>query len=141
MLNVKGMGMGGVSHPVPGGYRRSQPSERQGWTTRGTIVSTDVLDVTLQGCIANNNTVIGAHLETTSTHEIRPGLLEVATPTMRFVTIALVRCRDLFLGGGLISASGGTAGINRRIPTFERFWTPSFFAVKWASRSPRALPV
>lgn len=111
VLNAKGHG---ISLP-PGTWRLDavEASFNTGsGITHGTTVAGDVLDVTLTGCVARNNSGNGAYFETTSTAELRPKFIGGRYTDNAVRNIALARCRDVFLGGGLISSGGGTAGIN-----------------------------
>lgn len=111
VMNAKGHGIS----LAPGTWRLQGVSTTYNGgsgITHGTIASTDVLDVTLDGCVATNNTANGAYFETTTTGELRPKFIGGRYTDNAVRNIALARCRDTFLGGGLISASGGTAGIN-----------------------------
>lgn len=80
--------------------------------TNGTVITGDILDIELAGCVIMRNGSNGVYLETTSTGEIRPRILggKYTDNTVRNITLG--RCRDVYIGGGLISSGAGTAGIN-----------------------------
>lgn len=80
--------------------------------THGTIIGGDVLDATIEGCAATDNAANGAYFETTSIGEIRLRFIGGRYTDNAVRNIALGRCRDAFIGGGLISANGGKSGIN-----------------------------
>jgi hypothetical protein len=80
--------------------------------THGTFTSSDTLDATLTGCVAQNNTTNGTGWDTSSSGNLRVRISggKYANNTQRNISFNGVR--DSFIGGGVISDSAGTAGIN-----------------------------
>lgn len=111
VLNAKGHGIS----LAPGTWRLTGVSTTYNTgsgITHGTVVTGDILDVTLTACVSTNNAGNGAYFETTSSGEIRPRFIGGRYTDNTIRNIALARCRDIFIGGGLISHAGGNRGIN-----------------------------
>lgn len=111
VLNAKGHGVS----LAPGTWRLtavSAVSNGGSGITHSTMTATDVLDVTLEGCVATSNASNGAYFETNTSAEIRPRFIGGRYTDNTSRNISLARCRDLFIGGGLLSSNGGNRGIN-----------------------------
>lgn len=80
--------------------------------THGNIIRpADILDATLTSCVASNNGLNGASFESVN------GEIEVQVLGGRYTynavrNLNLVRCRNVFIGGGLLSGWAGNNGIN-----------------------------
>jgi hypothetical protein len=111
VVNAKGHGIS----LAPGTWRLSGVSASYNGgsgITHGTLTSTDVLDVTLDGCVSTNNAANGAYFETTTPGEIRPRFIGGRYTDNTARNIALARCRDVYIGSGILSGGAGNIGIN-----------------------------